>query len=94
MYVCTVRLQIWGMAEAEDEVEYRTTIHMISSGVVKLAEEVPRPESRMIYRGLSGMQVPSCFYKGDSLGWKGAVEVAFMSCTLKRDVALGFFDVV
>jgi len=76
--------------EAEDEVEYRTTIHMISSGIVKLAEEMPRPESRMIYRGLSGMQLPSCFYKGDSLGWKGAVEVAFMSCTLKRDVALEY----
>ena len=69
---------------------YRTTIHMISSGIVKLAESMRRPETRKIYRGLSGMKLPDCFYEEDQLGWKGAVEVAFMSCTLKREVALQY----
>jgi len=72
------------------DVKYRTTIHMISSGIVKLAEAMERPQTRKIYRGLSGMKLPDCFYTEDELGWKGAVEVAFMSCTLKREVALQY----
>jgi len=69
---------------------YRTTIHMISSGIVKLAEIMKRPPTRKLYRGLSGMRLPDRLFKEDPLGWKGAVEVAFMSCTLKRDVALQY----
>jgi len=74
----------------EGDVEYRTTIHMISSGIMKLAEIMRRPENRKLYRGLSGMKMPLCFSQEDGLGWKGGVEVAFMSCTLKRDVALQY----
>lgn len=71
-------------------VEYRTTIHMISSGIVKLSEIMKRPPTRKLYRGLSGMKLPDRLFKEDALGWKGAVEVAFMSCTLKRSVALQY----
>ena len=87
-------LQPAGKKTSTDEgaAEYRTTIHMISSGIVKLAEAMRRPENRKIYRGLSGMKLPDCFYTEDVLGWKGAVEVAFMSCTLKREVALQYLD--
>ena len=71
-------------------VEYCTTIHMISSGIVKLAEVMERPSTRKLYRGLSGMKLPDRLYHEDPLGWKGAVEVAFMSCTLKREIALQY----
>ena len=56
-------------------VGYCTTIHMISSGIVKLAEVMQRPSTRKLYRGLSGMKLPDRLYHEDPLGWKGAVEV-------------------
>ena len=81
-----------GDEEEDIEVKYKTTIHMISSGIVKLAEILARSAvgSRKIYRGMSGMMLPDCFFKGDKLGWKGGVEIAFMSCTRDRDVALQY----
>ena len=57
---------------------------------IQLAEIMKRPHTRKLYRGLSGMRLPDRLFKEDPLGWKGAVEVAFMSCTLKRDVALQY----
>ena len=54
----------------DEGVEYSTTIHMISSGIVKLSEIMRRPPTRKLFRGLSGMNVPECFFKEDALGWK------------------------
>jgi hypothetical protein len=71
-------------------VEYRTTIHMISSGIVKLSEIMRRPDSRKVYRGLSGIKLPDKFWREDKLGWKGGVEMAFMSTTTDRHVALDY----
>ena len=62
------------------------------TGIVKLSETMQRPKNRRLYRGLSGLTMPDCFWKEDAKGWKGAVEVAFMSCTLKRQVVLQYID--
>ena len=44
-------------------VQFSTTIHMITSGIIKLSEIMRRPPTRKLYRGLSGMNVPECFFK-------------------------------
>jgi len=67
-----------------------TTIHMINSGILKLASASPLPPGRMVYRGLSGMRLPECFFVDDSYGCRGGVELAFMSTTVSFDVALEY----
>ena len=57
---------------------YVTTIHMINSGILKLASASPLPPSRKVYRGLSGMRLPECFFVDDASGCRGGVELAFM----------------
>ncbi|EKX47156.1 hypothetical protein GUITHDRAFT_107067 [Guillardia theta CCMP2712] len=69
---------------------YVTTIHMINSGILKLASASPLPPGRKVYRGLSGMRLPECFFVDDASGCRGGVELAFMSTTVNFDVALQY----
>jgi hypothetical protein len=47
----------------------------------------PVPKNRLLYRGLGGMSVPAAFWPGAEDGFRGGVELGFMSTTSKRDVA-------
>ena len=67
--------------------EYVTTIWMVASGIVKLAQNMKLPPDRRLYRGLSGGLLPERFVAPDAHGCRGGVERGFMSCTLRQSVA-------
>ena len=60
--------------------KYCTTIHCIVSGIVKLSSvsDVEAAGSRKVYRGVSGMKLPSQFLERDEFGCRGAA--GFMCC--------------
>lgn len=63
---------------------YETTLHCISSAIVKLSR-LAKPQT--VYRGLAGRVLPSEFWLGQG---HGGVEFAFMSTTADRDVAMDY----
>lgn len=68
--------------------QYRTTIHAIVSGVIKLSQCTVLPPSRKVYRGLGGMLLPDRFWQPDEFGCRGGVDFGFMSTTSNEDVAI------
>ena len=68
---------------------YVTTIHCINSAIIKLARASPI-DPLEVYRGSIGMCLPRQFAAKDDLGRQGDVELAFMSCTSKKSVALNY----
>jgi hypothetical protein len=67
-----------------------TTIHMVSSAIIKLSGQTPMPADRTLYRGLSGLVLPSCFFLASKQGCRSGVEGAFMSCSTNKNVALQY----
>ena len=63
---------------------YVTTLHCISSAIVKLSR-LAKPKT--VYRGLAGRVLPSEFWLGQG---HGGVEFAFMSTTADREVAMTY----
>ena len=63
---------------------YVTTLHCISSAIVKLSR-LAKPQT--VYRGLAGRVLPSEFWLGQG---HGGVEFAFMSTTADREVAMEY----
>ena len=54
---------------------YTTTLHAITSAVIKLGKlSVVKP----VFRGISGMKLPDKFWEPNNFGVKGGVEPAFM----------------
>lgn len=66
------------------------TLQMINSGILKLAAWSKLPSNRKVYRGLSGMRLPDCFFQNDMFGCRGGVELSFMSTTQSMDVAMQY----
>ena len=66
---------------------YTTTLHVISSSIVKLSKLT---RAVKVYRGISGMALPEAFHEANQYGVRGGVEPAFMSTTCDRDVALAY----
>ena len=64
-----------------------TTIHMVASAIIKLSGQTPMPEGRTLYRGLSGIELPSCFFLASKQGCRSGVEGTFMSCSTSKNVA-------
>jgi hypothetical protein len=69
---------------------YITTIHMITSAIITLSSMMQLPSSRLVYRGLGGMALPSGFFWPDEYGCRGGTEAAFMSTTLDSTVAINY----
>lgn len=74
-------------AGAAVEGRFVTTLHVLNSGVLKLATVQPAME---VYRGISAMKLPESFTKLNQDGVRGGVEYGFMSTTTNKDVALAF----
>ena len=68
---------------------YETTIFCIISGVTKLSTHTKIPESRKLYRGLSGLILPDQFWM-TSGSFRGGVEKGFMSTTANLEVAMQY----
>ena len=66
---------------------YPTTIQLIVSGIRKLSRIAEMPEGGAVYRGLSGLALPPELFALDEQGFAGGVEAAFMSTTVKEEVA-------
>ena len=71
---------------------FPTTIHVLQSAVVKVADKTKIPENLILYRGLSA-QFPPQFYKADENGCRGFAEWGFMSTTAKREIAVMYSGV-
>jgi hypothetical protein len=69
--------------------KYETTLFCITSGVLKLSKTTKIPLDRRLWRGLGGMILPSQFWEVKD-GFRGAVELGFMSTTCKREVAMQY----
>ena len=67
--------------------KFTTTIHLINSGILKLAR---LQELKIVYRGIGGRILPDIFRFPSKFGGKGGVEYGFMSCSLERHIALGY----
>ena len=63
---------------------YTTTIYCIVSGIIKLSKFMRLPDSRMVYRGLGGLDLPKAFTTPDECGIRGGVENGMLSTTLDR----------
>ena len=66
---------------------FTTTLHVLNSGVLKLAKLQPAIE---VYRGISGIKLPKSFTEKNELNVRGGVEYGFMSTTTNEAVALTF----
>ena len=52
---------------------FTTTLHVLNSGVLKLAKLQP---AIPVYRGITGMKLPKSFTKKNELNVRGGVECA------------------
>lgn len=78
----------WKQKETEgDKVPFATTTHVINSSVIKLSR-VQKAEK--VFRGTKGGRLPGKFWKPNSDNIRGGIEVAFMSTTTNRAVAMNF----
>ena len=61
---------------------YTTTLHVINSGIVKTSKLT---FAGKVYRGVSGMALPTEFWQPNEHGVRGGIEGAFMSTTTDRE---------
>jgi hypothetical protein len=66
---------------------YRTTLHAINSGIIKLSKLT---KVQKVYRGIGGRSLPETFNIPNQFNVKGGVELGFMSTSTNKDVALDY----
>lgn len=71
---------------------FSTTIHVLQSAVVKIAQHTRIPDGVALYRGLSA-KLPPHFYHANEQGCKGYAEWGFMSTTANREIAVMYSGV-
>jgi len=64
--------------------KYATTIHAISSAIVKLSKLTP---INKVFFGKANGSMPECFVQANEQGVRGGVELGFQSTTYDRDMA-------
>ena len=73
---------------------YSTTIHVLTSAILKLSRLTKIESNVRLYRGLGGeLQYPESFFKRDCLGCRGMLEWSFVSTTSKKDDAIQYSGV-
>ena len=72
---------------------HNATVHLIASGLRKLSRVSEPPKDMVLYRGNGGMARPADFLEPDEQGCAGGTELAIMSATPERSVALGYSGV-
>ena len=76
-----------GTLRAREKGVFVTTLHAINSGIIKLSKQTP---ASTVYRGVAGGVLPDQFWSANEHGVMGGVELALMSTTTNRDIALGY----
>jgi hypothetical protein len=69
------------------KIPFTTTLHVLNSFILKLSRT---QRAQKVYRGTKGGVLPEQFWKANEHGVKGGIELAFMSTTLDRAVAMKF----
>ena len=84
--------RVLGFRDAGGGSRYTTTLHCVTSAVVKLAGVAALPpRGRRLWRGLGGMALSErLFFERDARGTRGGVELAFLSTTASKAVALQY----
>jgi hypothetical protein len=67
-----------------------TSIHTLVSATLKLSRITTIPPERKAFRGLGRMQLGPEWFSSDQRGARSGVELAFMSTTLSRELALAY----
>ena len=65
--------------------EYTTTIHALSSALVKLGKLT---KAQTVYRGMKGARLPPEMLVADAKNIRGGVEFSFMSTTVRARAAV------
>jgi len=76
-----------GAEEKEAPNTYTTTIHVLTSGLIKVSKLSKAVD---LFRGMSGGVLPDQFWEADASGVLGGVEFGFMSTTTNKDVAFQY----
>ena len=78
----------WKRMESKgDKFPFTTTIHVINSAIIKLSRA---QKAEKVFRGTKGGRLPDKFWTPNSDNIRGGIEVAFMSTTTNREVAMNF----
>jgi hypothetical protein len=64
-----------------------TTLHALNSAIIKLSRT---QRSERVFRGAAGGVLPAEFWKPNKQNVRGGIELAFMSTTTDRDIALHY----
>ena len=64
---------------------YRTTMHVINSCIIKTSKLT---RAVKVYRGIAGAELPPTFWTPNEYNVRGGIESAFLSTTVKRQVAV------
>ena len=64
-----------------------TTLHVLNSTIIKLSRA---QKARTVFRGTAGGRLPEKFWAPNEDNIRGGVELAFMSTTLNREVAMHY----
>ena len=79
--------------ELDSKHRYPTSILTLTSAAVKLSRTARIPAGRRVYRGLGSMKLGDDWFLPNERGVTTGVELAFMSTTLDRSVALQYSGV-
>ena len=66
---------------------FRTTLHALNSAIIKLSRT---QRAERVFRGAAGGVLPAEFWKPNEQNVRGGIELAFMSTTTDRDIALHY----
>jgi hypothetical protein len=69
---------------------YTNLIYACNSLLRKFSQISNIPKGRVVYRGLSGVNLPQCFEECEEGGGRGGVDFGFLSTTRRREVAASY----
>jgi len=71
---------------------YVSTVHAITSALIKVSRITPTPSGGKVYRGMAGRNVSERFLNPTDSGARVGDELGFMSTTTDKEVAIGYIQ--
>jgi hypothetical protein len=68
-------------------IPFKTTLHVLNSAIIKLSRTQP---AERVYRGTKGGVLPEEFWRANDHNVRGGIELAFMSTTTDRAIAMDY----
>ena len=73
--------------KVDGHIPFATTIHVLNSAIIKLSRA---QRAERVFRGTKGGRLPDKFWTPNRDNIRGGIEMAFMSTTMNRSVAMNF----